>query len=89
MQGLRRGSPLPPIEGKILRVEKCLECDRYELEIKNLEQGIGIIRAELFKAELPKETKDKNFEMLLQLTARIAPARSNFDRHQKAHRRTN
>ena len=46
-------------------MERCLECDRYELEIKNLEQGISLTRADAFRADSPKETKDKNFEVLL------------------------
>jgi hypothetical protein len=70
-------------------VEKCLECDRYELEIKNLELGINLARADVVKADAPKETKDKNFEVLLLLTNRIATVRSNYDRHRKAHLRAN
>jgi hypothetical protein len=58
-------------------VDKCLECDRYELEIKNLELGINLARADVFTADPPKETKDKNSEALLRLTDRIATIRSN------------
>jgi hypothetical protein len=46
-------------------VEKCLECDRYELEIKSLEMGNNLARADVVTADSPKQTKDKNFEVLL------------------------
>jgi hypothetical protein len=67
-------------------VEKCLECDRYELEIENLEQGIKLARADAFKVE--PGAKDKNFELLLQLTDRITNAGNNHKRHRDAHLRT-
>jgi hypothetical protein len=65
-------------------VEKCLECDRYEIEIENLEQGVRFARADAFKAEPPGA---KNFQLLLQLADRILKCRRNYDRHRMAHSR--
>jgi hypothetical protein len=65
-------------------VEKCLECDRYEMEIENLEQGVRFARADVFKAE-PSEAR--NFQLLLQLADRILKCRRNYDRHRMAHSR--
>jgi len=64
-------------------VEKCLECDRYILEIKNLELSIKLAREDAFMVEPP--ARDKSFELLLQLTDRIVIARNNHARHRRAH----
>jgi hypothetical protein len=67
-------------------VEKCLECDRYKLEIDNLEHGIKLAREDLFMVEpARKGTKDTTFQLLLRLTDRIVTARNNYTRHRKAH----
>jgi hypothetical protein len=65
-------------------VEKCLECDRYEMEIENLEQGIRFARADVFKVEA---SEARNFQLLLQLADRILKCRRNYDRHRMGHSR--
>jgi hypothetical protein len=83
-------NPPPWQEQNGAAVEKCLECDRYKLEIDNLEQGIKLVREDAFMVEPARRgTKDMTFQLLLQLTDRIVTARNNFHRHWKSHMRSN
>jgi hypothetical protein len=64
---------------------KCLECDRFELRIRNLQTAIELARADAFKVEHQRERKTIKFERLLQLTNTALTARHDYDRHRQTH----
>ena len=70
-----------------LPVEKCLECDRYELEIQNLQQGLQLAKADARAAqnERPKEEMRDQFALMLGLAYRLDEARKRYTRHRNAH----
>jgi hypothetical protein len=63
---------------------KCLECDRFELRIRNLQTAIELARADAFKVEHHWERKTSS-ERLLQLTNTALIARQDYDRHRQTH----
>lgn len=78
-------------------MEKCLECDRYELEIRNLQQGLRIVKdraragggkertEQTEQIALPKE----QFALMLNLAYRLDEARKRYERHRTAHATVN
>jgi hypothetical protein len=68
-------------------VEKCLECDRYQLEIQNLQQGLRLAKdeARVAQIERPKEEMRDQFTLMLSLAYRLDEARRRYTRHRTAH----
>lgn len=64
----------------------CCQCRRFTIEIKNLEEGLKLAKADA--RALPGssgEVQDTQFAFLLNLAHRLDVARSNYARHCKAH----
>jgi hypothetical protein len=77
-----------------LPVEKCLECDRYELEIRNLQEGLRIVkdRARAGGDKGPREQialPREQFALMLNLAYRLDEARKRYQRHRTAHATVN
>jgi hypothetical protein len=70
-------------EASYFTVEKCLECNRYEREIQNLQQGLRIAKDQARGAgdKVPRE----QFGLMLNLASRLDQARKNYSRHRTAH----
>jgi len=68
-------------------MQKCLECDRYELEIQNLQKGLLVAKddARAAQKQVPKEEMRDHFTVMLSLAYRLDEARKRYTRHLNAH----
>ena len=71
----------------VVIVEKCLECDRYNIEIENLQQGLRLAKDDARAAQdkRPKGQMDQHFELMLRLAYRLDETRQKFSRHRTTH----
>jgi Zn-finger nucleic acid-binding protein len=66
-------------------VDECLECRSLELEIKNLEEGLGMGKLEAFTREHSSEEKHSKLEILIRLTDELENKRREYKQHRKTH----
>ena len=71
-------------------VEKCLECDRFEIEIQSLQQGLRIVKDRARAGADKKSTEQialpkEQFALMLNLAYRLDEARKKYERHRTAH----
>lgn len=72
-------------------MEKCLECERYEQEIQNLQLGLRIAKDEARAAqrERPREEMGDQFALILGLAHGLDEARKKYERHRNVHSNLN
>jgi hypothetical protein len=66
-------------------VEDCLECRRLELDVKNLEEAVRMGKLRAFTGNWSLEQKNREFELLLQLTDDLEIKRREYKQHRKTH----